>query len=247
MEVHHPHHAPHRKKWMEYLFEFFMLFLAVTLGFFVENQREHYIEHRREEKFIRSLVRDLEMDTASLQASILFTGKVAGYFDSLVYLMEKGNARETNELYFYARHLNRTSHFAYHDGTIMQLKNAGNLRLIRNENVKDSILVYDINIIKPLMHQQETEEYSGRTVLHGWAGKIFNGFVWNTLTDPLGSIKRPTDNPPLLSRDTALVNDFILHLVALKTSHRLGNNSRKKAMEYAGRLISLLKQAYELE
>ena len=34
MEVHkHPHHVTHKKKWGEYLLEFFMLFLAVFLGF----------------------------------------------------------------------------------------------------------------------------------------------------------------------------------------------------------------------
>ncbi len=27
MEVHHPHHLTHKKKWTEYLLEFFMLFL----------------------------------------------------------------------------------------------------------------------------------------------------------------------------------------------------------------------------
>lgn len=27
MEVHHPHHVTHKKKWSEYLLEFFMLFL----------------------------------------------------------------------------------------------------------------------------------------------------------------------------------------------------------------------------
>ena len=51
MEVHtHTHTA--RKKWTHYFWEFLMLFLAVTLGFFVENQREHLIEHGRE-KHIR--------------------------------------------------------------------------------------------------------------------------------------------------------------------------------------------------
>ena len=33
MEVHHPHHVTHKKKWSEYLLESFMLFLAVFLGF----------------------------------------------------------------------------------------------------------------------------------------------------------------------------------------------------------------------
>ena len=55
MEVHHHAHTP-RKKWTHYFWEFLMLFLAVTLGFFVENQREHYIEHQREKQFISSLI-----------------------------------------------------------------------------------------------------------------------------------------------------------------------------------------------
>ena len=38
MEVNkHPHHVTHKKKWTEYLLEFFMLFLAVFLGFVAEN------------------------------------------------------------------------------------------------------------------------------------------------------------------------------------------------------------------
>ena len=40
-----------------------MLFLAITLGFFVENQREHYIEHKRGLQYIRSFVEDLKTDT----------------------------------------------------------------------------------------------------------------------------------------------------------------------------------------
>ena len=50
MEVHAHTHTP-RKKWTHYFWEFFMLFLAVTAGFLVENQREHYVEHLREKQF----------------------------------------------------------------------------------------------------------------------------------------------------------------------------------------------------
>ena len=62
MEVHAHSHTP-RKKWTHYFWEFFMLFLAVTAGFFVENMREHYIEHRRGLQYIRSFVEDLKTDT----------------------------------------------------------------------------------------------------------------------------------------------------------------------------------------
>jgi hypothetical protein len=46
MEVHHHPHLPHgeKKKFKEYFLEFLMIFLAVTLGFFAENVREHFDE-----------------------------------------------------------------------------------------------------------------------------------------------------------------------------------------------------------
>ena len=57
MEVHHHSHTA-RKKWTHYFWEFLMLFLAVCCGFLAENQREHYIEHKREKLLIKSFVED---------------------------------------------------------------------------------------------------------------------------------------------------------------------------------------------
>jgi hypothetical protein len=71
MEVHAHSHTP-RKKWTHYFWEFFMLFLAVTLGFLVENQREHMVEHRREKEFMISLVEDLKLDTAQFSRIRLY-------------------------------------------------------------------------------------------------------------------------------------------------------------------------------
>ena len=46
-----------------------MLFLAVTLGFFVENQREHYVENKREKQYIQSFYEDLMADESDLQSN----------------------------------------------------------------------------------------------------------------------------------------------------------------------------------
>ena len=46
MEVHH-HPKSHAGGWKAHLLEFGMLFAAVTLGFFAENLREHYVERHR--------------------------------------------------------------------------------------------------------------------------------------------------------------------------------------------------------
>lgn len=64
MEVHHPHHhSGHvKKKFKEYLSEFFMLFAAVTLGFFVENYREGIVEQHKKEKLLHSVVENFKLD-----------------------------------------------------------------------------------------------------------------------------------------------------------------------------------------
>src|SRR6187455_203479 len=68
MEVHHhTHHAHDKRNWKSYFWEFLMLFLAVTLGFFVENQREHYIENERAKEFSKSLIQDLQNDIVGIQ------------------------------------------------------------------------------------------------------------------------------------------------------------------------------------
>src|SRR5687768_7102525 len=93
MEVHaHTHTA--RKKWTHYFWEFFMLFLAVLLGFFVENQREHYIEHKREVEYIHSMIEDLKEDTASFNKLIKINLITNEKIDTLIALL-KGKERNS--------------------------------------------------------------------------------------------------------------------------------------------------------
>jgi len=82
MEVHHhsspatggthPEGSGHRKKWIHYLWEFLMLFLAVFCGFLAENLREHTLEKKREKQYIASLVQDVELDISSLNKGMYF-------------------------------------------------------------------------------------------------------------------------------------------------------------------------------
>jgi len=70
MEVHHPHHPTHKKKWAEYMLEFFMLFLAVTLGFFAENVREHQVVIERKNQNLEAMVQDLRRDSIQIEQRI---------------------------------------------------------------------------------------------------------------------------------------------------------------------------------
>src|SRR5450631_95052 len=66
MEVHHHPDLHHkRKKFKEYFFEFLMIFLAVTLGFFAENFRERISDSHREKEFAKELYAELKDDSAA--------------------------------------------------------------------------------------------------------------------------------------------------------------------------------------
>ena len=80
MEVHHPHHPTHKKKWSEYIIEFLMLFAAVTLGFFAENVREHKIMNERKDQNLFSILQDLKQDSIYLESTIKYSDDGIRYF-----------------------------------------------------------------------------------------------------------------------------------------------------------------------
>ena len=83
MEVHHPHHPTHKKKWSEYIIEFVMLFAAVTLGFFAENVREHKIMNERKDQNLFSILQDLKQDSIYLVSTIKYSDDGIRYFQKL--------------------------------------------------------------------------------------------------------------------------------------------------------------------
>ena len=158
MEIHHPHHAHHSKKWKDYLFEFLMLFLAVTLGFFVENQREHYIEGMREKQFIKSLVNDLRSDIVKLTSIINIRTVRASGLDSLKLLVNSDSPNtHTNDIYYLASTAARTLtiRFIPNDGTMQQLKSSGSLRLVRSKDAVDSINLYTSEVSKTFLNTDD--------------------------------------------------------------------------------------------
>lgn len=146
MEVHkHPHHITHKKKWGEYLLEFFMLFLAVFLGFLAENFREHRVEKERGEEYVRSFREDLCKDTAAIVSGIqqLTNSNTEG--DSLRKMIQDGRTKLPFEIIkMYQHNINALGGFIipFTDRTEAQLKNSGGMRLITNKKIVDDIVAY---------------------------------------------------------------------------------------------------------
>src|SRR5215510_9631003 len=145
MEVHqHTHAVQAGKKWHHYFWEFFMLFLAITLGFLVENIREHSIEKKREKQYIRSLIADLKDDNQNISREIIAQVSRTDMMDSMVAVLNDQSKLRGNEgsLYYWGRISPRLGTLPVNTRTFEQLKNSGNFRLISNIETSNRIMAY---------------------------------------------------------------------------------------------------------
>ncbi len=246
MEVHHHGHVHETKKWKEYIFQFLMLFLAVFCGFLAEYQLEHVIENQREKKYVRSLIQDLEADTASFQHYVDLRKEKRIMMDSLVMLLTTGSNKQLgNSTYFFARHVFSGPPFESTDGTMQQLKNSGNMRLIKNENVINNILSYDASV-KDLKEWDETDTRI-RTTFREIGGTVFNANQFYHAIDSNMKFVRPTTNPQLITDNPVSINTVTFQIQYLSISC-LGNTHRGIALKTkAENLIDLLKKEYHLK
>ena len=248
MEVHAHTHTP-RKKWTHYFWEFLMLFLAVTLGFFVENQREHYIEGMREKKYIHSLVADLMSDTASFSNDLKKKRKAIRAFDSAIHLLKnyKSNEETNQKLYSLVR-LNNPSIGAVKINytAFDQMRNSGNLRLIHNQDIIDSINSYyfharDIERVNDL----QEDRFITKTEFEG---KVFDGGVFQNMMDVEEfKFKPPSGNPLLVTSDKAVLNEFIVRTHYLISIMLFSEKDEKTQQNMAIRLINLLATEYNIK
>jgi hypothetical protein len=246
MEVHHHAHTA-RKKWTHYFWEFLMLFLAVFCGFLAENQREHMVEHQREKKFIKSLVSDLQVDTARLNDILLQRHRRSTMLDSFVTLLNKEDAAAYGRyLYYFNSFATRGPAFRYTpvDGTMQQLKNAGNLRLIRTSAVNDSIIAYDVHTRSLVWGSQDEEEIMDtyRNIAEG----IFDGRVLMSMRDEDNNVSMTDYDPPLrMTEDAVFRLNYRLHmLIAFNKTLR---RDVRVQLQKAENLLTLLKREYQLK
>ena len=145
MEVHsHTHTA--RKKWTHYFWEFLMLFLAVTLGFFVENQREHLIEKQRAKDYARALIKDLSVDTTNINKWSGYYTRYVSLMDSMIAMtiQKKVNPATSGKFGWYCRFALWHLPLPWQRTTMEQIKSSGNIRYFKSYRLQEMIANYNI-------------------------------------------------------------------------------------------------------
>jgi hypothetical protein len=247
MEVHkHPHHVMHKKKWSEYLLEFFMLFLAVFLGFLAENQREHLVERRQEKGFVSSLLNDLRLDTGWFNTVNRSASRRILHVDSAILFL---SGPEKNEIpvtvYQHLLHSIEQVAFIPYSGTITQLKNAGGLRLIKNRAAVDSIEDYD-RLMERLEIRRNVTDQLTRNFTEALNKTLKGNDLMNALYDSVFYKKRISQKKTIGLNNQTL-NELINDEISLRLRIVSDTTTFASVKNKASNLIEFLEKEYHLE
>jgi hypothetical protein len=121
-----------------------MLFLAVFCGFLAEYQLEHKIERDREKDYMKGMLADLSSDTSEINQVLVFSKIISNGLDSLVQNLYNTGSAQKNAGTIYRQYRAYMRRFAvrFSDQTATQLKNSGQLRLVRKKKVMNQLSMY---------------------------------------------------------------------------------------------------------
>ena len=236
MEVHPHTHSP-GKKWTHYIWEFLMLFLAVFCGFLAEYQLEHKIEKDREKQYIKSYAEDLAADTSEFNRRIKVCETTINVADSLVLLLGHPQREKfAGDIYYFFRFIHRGAPFTVNDRTIIQLRNAGGMRLVSNKTVSDSMINYykDVDFIKWIFEEQTEMKRSLRPQFN----QILYAKDFSKVIDDQNRVIRPTEILKLKPADDESLNTLMLIITNIKG---LNQGTRLRLIELKAKAIKIRK------
>ncbi|MDZ4794871.1 MAG: hypothetical protein SGI83_11380 [Bacteroidota bacterium] len=252
MEVHaHSHTA--RKKWTHYFWEFLMLFLAVSLGFYAENLREGILHKKEVKKQLNSLVSDLQSDIVLFDSVIDRNNYGAQMADSLIELLHS-DITNTSDIYVAARTVTANLGYYYSNSkSFDQLKSSGLLRYIKPKILLDSIGTYYVSF-QWLANQTDLLRLKMDEV-HKGNVRLFDSYVFQqmmnfgtiTFSGSRTIINKPPVKPALLSSDAKDINTVSLNYHYYSSTTKFYQGRAIILRNRAVRLIEMIKKEYHFD
>ena len=147
-----------KRNWNSYIKEFLMLFLAISLGFFVENQRESYVENKSAAVLAKSMLEDLKQDKTALEEAIRFAKEKDLAIQNFLHMLHTpAESWDTLAFYKSMTAVFTTFPFSPTDGTYSQMKSSGTLRFF-NQMLVNKMNAYDNQLKKTVFRDEIVEK-----------------------------------------------------------------------------------------
>ncbi|MBK9425798.1 MAG: hypothetical protein IPN54_17055 [Bacteroidetes bacterium] len=246
MEVHHHAHHDGKRNWKSYFWEFLMLFLAVFCGFLAEYQLEHKIERDREVVYLKNLYEDLKDDVYQFNEYDSISTIYFSNIDSLMILMKSPDRdNHMKRIYYLERSatMNVKNFLSYNARTFEQMKHSGHLRLIRNQQVADSISAYyfslqALDLQNVIIKDRITEYMQG-------AGKVFDAQI---LFNIFKTKQEPAiDSLRLITNNEQDINMFLTNAQYYYGARKLQQEACNERAKRAQGLLELMSKEYDFE
>ena len=227
-----PEQKAEKKYLKEYLLEGLFIFIAVMLGFFADNLREHFAELNTTHDYLDSYQQELEGNKRTIQSyDSLFSAAMIAE-DSMVMLFynkkENDNLETTGRLLSRAR---RLYPYSFDDAAYRQLVNAGGLKYIHKPELKEAMSFYagliqrfqEFNRIKYADRSAYLPELNALDDLHD--------FVSNE------HIPKMDPYPPLTERERRFIVSFYRQYYLQFSSSRKSLAALKKSNEQLSQMV----------
>ena len=246
MEIHkHPHNVTRKNKLIDYLLQFFMLFLAVYLGFVAENIRGHNIDKEKEKVYMQNMLDDLKADTAIYNRYEENNKVLFALIDTLIHVIKSPAIKQRIPELAYTARMILPSYKALYttDRTYEQMKSSGDLRLISNKHVASDISSYYYSVI-------ELKKYNDAAFVWGSdygeeMGKIFDAELLLKIIKE--NKEQPAAPADLLTEDRTTLNELATSAQYLYGAFLLAKKIGDERNLAAQKLIVLIKKEYHLE
>ena len=179
------------------------------MGFFSENIRENKIDHEKENEFILSMIEDAETDIKNIHIALDLNKKRILDLDTLAYRCNNFENSGIGEKELYRSFFPALRHPDFvspTERTLMQLKNAGGMNLIRKKPAIDRIIQYD-DFSKKLIDQQTWYENALTSLLEP-STKIFNQKYYPYLESDLPWLPSSHDSLKLITNEKVKLVEF---------------------------------------
>lgn len=241
-----------KKTWKNYFWEFFMLFLAVFCGFLAQWQLENILDQNREKEYISLLIKELEIDNEKINTvynDTLRNNQIDNFINALTNI--DNNPNNIKNAYLQVGNILTFNVMVFNRSTLSQLKSGGNMRLIRNRAVVDSIHLID-NSIEQIEKQLRSYE---TLVLNNsvYIGKIFDSryfLKFRSTTDYKGNFYDYIEQHPniqYLNPDEKLRAEFSMIIAYQKSAFENYIFMLHEYQKLSKRVLLFIKKEYHLE
>lgn len=262
MELHHHAHIHSKSKWKEYLFQFFMLFLAVFCGFLAEYQLEHKIERDRTKELARNFYYELKNDSVNVQQKAQNRIRQENALKYLIKYYADSSLTNVSKAFqinfMYGILFRSPSIFEPRTIVMEQMQNSGSLRYFKNDELQTligdiSVAIYNINDRQDLEGKVRME-YINPIQIHYFDFKFQSQLTHDGELSIFDQIIKYENSPEVipfqLSSPEKIDRPVTVNVLANYCFNAL-NSTRtlhfKKYMEVNTRLMQVLREEYDLK